>query len=233
MTRARSDCMCAKVTSPFILLIVIAAGASAQPEETCVSYDPRYEEAPLMQVKAGVAQGKVHFQRRAEPCPPNPESCPSLQKAYLVPGDVVLAGSVVHGFRCAYYGTAKGDIAAGFLPANLLEPARNDGDLDSAFLSGTWTMLGQNPITFTAAGEKAVQATGMASWQGRPGVVHSGSFSARARLQGDSAEFRDSAVGGTCEIKIRRRGPYLLVSDNNQCGGMNVRFQGIYVKRIK
>jgi len=231
--RAWDQTMATKLGWILTAVILFAGGARGQAAESCVPYDRRYEEAPLMQVKASIADGEVHFQRKAEVCPPGPESCPVRQKAYLVPGDVVFAGSELRGFRCAYYGTARGDIAAGFLPADVLEPAQDDGKLDSAFLSGTWTMLGQNPITFSAVGEREVQAKGKAIWRGRPSVVHSGSFSARAELQGDSVDFRDSTGGGNCEVKIRRRGPYLIASDNSRCGGMNVRFQGIYVKRIK
>jgi hypothetical protein len=210
-------------------LVLAPCRISAQSQEICVPYDARYEQAPLMQVKANAANPKVYFQRTAEPCPAEPQACPSRQKAYLVPGDVVFAASEVNGFRCAYYGTAKGDIAAGFLPADVLEPANDDSTLDVSFLSGTWTKLRTNPITFTAAGTNAVQAKGTAQWHGPAGVVHYGSFSSRAQLQGNAAEFQDL----NCVVKIRRRGPYLLVSDNSRCGGMNVHFQGIYVKRTK
>jgi hypothetical protein len=137
------------------------------------------------------------------------------------------------GYRCAYFGTAKGDIVAGFLPTDALEATSNDGRLDAAFLSGTWTMLGENPITFTRpAGGTAVHATGKGLWSGRAGVVHTGSFSARGEPEGDSATFRGPGVV-SCEVTVRRRGPYLVASDNSQCGGMNVRFQGIYVRRTK
>jgi hypothetical protein len=138
-------------------------------------------------------------------------------------------GSEHDGYRCAYYGTAKGDIVAGFLPVAALESAEDDGKLDSAFLSGTWTALSQNPITFAPAGDTKVQARGSATWHGRPGVVHSGAFTATAEPHGDSAELRDHE----CEVKIRRRGPYLVVADNSRCGGANVHFQGIYVKKTR
>jgi hypothetical protein len=217
------------LVSAVTIVVSVVAGFAARADATCAPYDRRYEQAPLMQVKIGVADGKVHFQQKPEPCPPEPQTCALRQRAYLVPGDVVFVSSENQGFRCAYYGTAKGDIVAGFLPVAALEAAEDDGNLNSSFLAGTWTMLGQNPITFSAAANGKVHATGKAAWQGRPGVVHSGSFSATVELQGDSAQFRDS----DCDVKIRRRGPYLVASDNSRCGGMNVHFQGIYVKKTK
>jgi len=91
-------------------------------------------------------------------------------------------------------------------------------------------MLRGNPITFSASDGKKVQATGKATWHGRPGVAHYGSFSATAEPEGNSAEFREPP--GRCQVNVHRRGPYLIVDDDSRCGGMNVRFQGIYVKRM-
>ena len=34
----------------------------------------------------------------------------------------------------------------------------------------------------------------------------------------------------SCVVKLHRRGPYLVASDNNNCGGLNVSFNGIYTK---
>jgi hypothetical protein len=222
------------------ILVTVAVASSVQvrgeaprPKETCLTYDSRYEEAPLMRVKAGIAAAKMNFRKEAKACPADSTACPWRQKAYLVPGDVAFVGPELRGFRCAYYGTANGDIVAGFLPTDALEVTPDGGNLDAAFLSGTWAHLGLNPITFTSADGKAVHAKGKGIWHGLPGVVHSGSFSATAEPKGDSIEFRESDGGLGCEVKIGRRGPYLVVSDNSYCGGMNVRFQGIYVKRTK
>jgi hypothetical protein len=41
--------------------------------------------------------------------------------------------------------------------------------------------------------------------------------------------FRDDS-GADCDVTMRRRGPYLVVDDNRNCGGLNVTFEGIYVR---
>ncbi len=200
-------------------------GEQPSVSESCLAYDGHYEVAPLMRVRAGIPGGKVNFQKKAEPCA---AGCPSREKAYLVPGDVVFAGPELRGHRCAYYGTAKGEIVAGFLPPDALEEAQETGIIDSKFLAGTWVSLGENPITFKAADGNAIHAQGKAVWRG-PADAHLGSFSATAVPRGESMTLVDEA----CEVRVRRRGPYLLVDDNLHCGGVNVRFRGIYVKKAR
>jgi hypothetical protein len=36
--------------------------------------------------------------------------------------------------------------------------------------------------------------------------------------------------GGDCPMAFRQRGPFLMVIDDGMCGGMNVRFLGIYLR---
>ena len=46
-------------------------------------------------------------------------------------------------------------------------------------------------------------------------------------LQGREATFSS----GVCKVTVRRYGPYLAVRDNERCGGRNLRFRGLYVRR--
>jgi hypothetical protein len=41
----------------------------------------------------------------------------------------------------------------------------------------------------------------------------------------------DKADAYDCRVQMRRMGSYLLVKDNNMCGGHNVTFTGIYRRR--
>ena len=49
------------------------------------------------------------------------------------------------------------------------------------------------------------------------------------RLAGPRFEVGD--VEEECRVWGYRRGPYLVVQDNESCGGHNVRFQGLYLRR--
>ena len=42
--------------------------------------------------------------------------------------------------------------------------------------------------------------------------------------------FKEGNDESSCVVKLRRRGPYLVASDNGNCGGLNVSFNGIYTK---
>lgn len=234
-------------------LLVVVAAASSLPAfaelppraSSCLAYDARYEEAPLMRVRAGISRGRVHFLGEPRACPET-GSCSWRRRAYLVPGDVVFAGPDVRGYRCAYFGTANGDIVSGFLPLEALEAASGGAALDPEFLSGVWTHLRFNPITMEPGAAGAVHAVGEGEWTGRtPTAVHTGSFDATAHPVGDLIVLRDGAATGPgeadlagaenddgCVVWMRRRGPYLVVHDNMRCGGLNVRFQGIYVRRV-
>ncbi len=95
-------------------------GPEADPA-SCVTYDNAYASAPLMRVR-GAADSQVRFQDRAEACPAT-GACGWRRDGYVIGGDVVLASAEVNGFRCVYAGTAKGDLAAGFLPRHTHQAA--------------------------------------------------------------------------------------------------------------
>lgn len=134
-------------------------------------------------------------------------------------------------FRCVYYGTAKGAIAAGFVSGDNLAPSAEDEDLTQDFLVGTWTRDGNPKIVITAIGKDRVSAEGEAAWPGLGRLAtHEGGFSAVASWAGKEITFREGDDAHSCKVDLLRRGPYLVAKDNNYCGGMNVRFLDILVK---
>jgi len=192
-------------------------------ESSCDTYDAKYEAAPMMQVQPAAGEARVYLQKVAKACPAT-GACPQRQKAFLVEGDQVLVSKAKDGFRCAYYGTAGGKLIAGFLPDNALAPAQEATQLTPVFLAGTW-YSGTDTVRIAPSGQGKVHASGAATWQGM-GTVHDGSFETDATVSGTHVAFKDDS----CEVQVRRRGNYLLLDDNSQCGGMNVRFMGIYVR---
>jgi hypothetical protein len=46
----------------------------------------------------------------------------------------------------------------------------------------------------------------------------------------DGAIAYQAAAPGDCAVRLRRAGKWLLVDDNDNCGGMNVTFDGIYTR---
>jgi hypothetical protein len=211
-----------------------AALADEQPkvEQECLSYDSAYENAPLFVVKTNPGNERAYLYKQAKPCPKD-QPCGSRQKAYLVSGNAVFAGPPNRGFRCAYYGRPNGKIVAGFIPIENLKPLAEDDGMSIDFVIGTWNYENDS-IEIKAAAAGQVSGIGQASYQTAE-TVNEGSFSAKARLAAGQKElvFNEGDDESSCVVKLRRRGPYLVASDNNNCGGLNVSFSGIYTRGRK
>ena len=209
----------------------LPAMAQDQPkaEQDCLSYDAAYENAPLFAVTTNSADARVWLYKRTQLCLKN-TPCGSRQKAYLVGGDVVFAGPPNRGFRCAYYGSSRGKIIAGFIPNENLKPLAEDDALSIDFAIGKWNYENDS-IEIKAAGAGHVSGEGQATYQTAE-TVNEGSLSAEAPLAAGQKElvFKEGDDESSCVVNLHRRGPYLVASDNNNCGGLNVRFSGIYTK---
>jgi hypothetical protein len=99
-------------------------------------------------------------------------------------------------------------------------------------------------IRIKPSGAQAVSVEGEATWgagdKGRVsrGAVNMGQFDGRAEprdgivLIAEKGVASFEAAGDTeCAVRMRRLGPYLLVEDNRMCGGLNVTFRGLYVRK--
>ncbi|MNI57350.1 hypothetical protein D3C73_1124050 [compost metagenome] len=58
----------------------------------------------------------------------------------------------------------------------------------------------------------------------RPGGPNIGAVSAQAVPRGAQVDF----VEDTCTVHAQLLGDVLIAADNSECGGMNVRFNGVY-----
>ena len=229
MRHLRPLCLFGLALALTMPIVTASSGrAELKVETECVPYDSAYENAPLFKIKPGAGQQRVYLYKEARRCPGD-QPCVSRQKAYLVDGNIVFAGPPSQSFRCAYYGTPKGKIIAGFIPDDNLTPEKEATELSADFLVGTWRFE-DDSIEIKAAGEGKVEADGNAVYQTST-TENDGAFSATAAVpaSGDVV-FKDGEGDAACEVKLHRRGPYLVASDNSQCGGMNVRFNGIYTK---
>lgn len=206
-----------------VVLASTAAVAAPKPSAECVTYDGAYAQAPLMTV-LGQTGSKVHLQDRALPCPQG-STCPWVRAGYVLPGDQVFVSAPLNGFRCVYMG-ARGRLTAGFLPDAALAVTASNDLITPAWLVGRWSD-GNSLIVVSNKGGELV-ADGDAIWPGRnfngPPGPNIGGFQGSARISGSTVTLSD----GDCQVEARRRGPYLIVFDNANCGGMNVRFMGIY-----
>jgi hypothetical protein len=179
----------------------------------------------LAQVAAG---GHVHFLQDSDPgCPGNGQKC--LQRAYLIRGDVLLTGRSRGDYVCAFFLKHVGG-SAGWLRSRDVTtlPAQPAPSLGA--WSGHWRD-GDNEIRLSARKNDLV-AEGEAYWPGAnpppdqfPGGPNVGEMGGVAHPHGQSAVF---GKADECRVELVLFSSYLVVSDNGDCGGMNVRFNGVY-----
>lgn len=149
------------------------------------------------------------------------------QRSYVVNGDTVVTGSDLGRYRCAFFPNKVGG-SAGWVDSRKLHP------LPVAVPSlqdwaGHWKD-GDNGLRITVQGGQ-LQVAGDAYWpsanptpEQRPYGPNIGHVEARALPRGADVEF----IEDTCRVRVHSLGEVLIVADNSECGGMNVRFNGVY-----
>ena len=167
-------------------------------------------------------------------CPANKETC--RKKAYLVPGDVVLTGRAEGAFTCVAYQSShsrKQDWTTGWLPTSSLTRIEPMAAPKTADWIGSWSHPGGNISISRGQGGK-LSIEGEHTFPAAQNV-HSGVLGATvAPVQGviafaeDGTVPFDKAEEGQCLVRMQRVGLWLLVEDNQQCGGSMVTFTGLY-----
>ena len=93
---------------------------------------------------------------------------------------------------------------------------------------GTWVQ-GDNRIRIqNSKTDGKLEVEGEAYWHGFGDNVHEGQFSAHAKPSGNHLHVEDDL----CHVDLALWGKYLLLNDNNMCGGMNVRFWSVW-RRVR
>jgi hypothetical protein len=175
--------------------------------------------------------------------------CPSATPAcrlasYLVPGDRVLVGDSVRGFRCATFRSPEGRETSGFLPSTALVD-QSTASPTLADWAGRWVRDDEASITIKLE-RAALTVSGQATWSAhdpervKRGGVNTGDIDTVATPRGNLIAIGSDYDGGNppdvsnvddCRARLRLFGPYLAVEDNTDCGGMNVTFSGVYSRQ--
>ena len=208
------------------------------------------EHTPNQVAVARIAttQPRVHF--IAGPDKRRP-ACPSLQsncklKAFLVPGDEVLVNVTEQGpYVCATFKGQNWIMTRGFLPRAALQVA-SPAQIPAQQWEGKWRRDSQAEIV-TKSRDGAVEVSGTATWRGgdtqhgKPGPINTGELNGTGKPGGhvlaigydpERSAFPPSEqeAPDICAAKLELYGRYLLVEDNQRCGGVNVTFTGFYVR---
>jgi len=196
------------------LVYLVACSSHRDPvappgEHFCREIDPA---APLRLVRTRTTT--VIYGDQAG-CPAESAKC---KRGELAPNDEAIVAREEAGFACVWYPAGGGH--TGWVSARALVTVASER---APAWPGRWTAA-DNEIVITPAAE-GLQARGHAVWHGYGDNVHEGNF-AGVVTPGASgvATVEDSA----CSVRMQRVGRYLVAGDNNECGGVNVRFDGVY-----
>ena len=208
-----------------------AWAAGGNPDNWCRNGLFPEMESPALGIARITGHGKVRFTDDLYPeCPSPAQRC--LGRAYLVPGDVVLIGHARGDYVCAFYPNRQGG-TAGWIPAHDLARLPDPPSPRLEAWVGTWRD-GDDTIRLAVKGD-ALTAEGEAFWPGldsdpkmMPGGPNIGDMGGTAHPRGASVVFEDQ---DGCRVALRLIGAFLVATDNHQCGGLNVRFDGVYRRK--
>ncbi|WP_407529198.1 hypothetical protein [Methylobacterium oryzisoli] len=232
------------------ILLVPLHGALAQgtADDGACRDLPQLSDAAPLAVGTITGTERTHFVKDAierKSCPDASLECRA--RAYLVSGDRVLIGARRGSYLCATY-LAPGDRKrtdtgrSGWLPAAAVTVAPAAAVAPEGWL-GTWTRVEATIRVKPGARPGTLAVTGDATWGSldpdrvRRGAVNLGSLEGTVTPSGDALSFAMGEKGtlpvgqgdaADCKVWMRRLGPWLVVDDNNACGGMNVSFRGLY-----
>jgi hypothetical protein len=185
----------------------------------------------LAKVK-GAAGDKVHFYGDSHKRCPAGEGC-RLQ-SYVVPNDEVIVSRTYGTFACSWFQPRKGSETVGWIETDRLAWTEVNRQPAEREWLGEWRGWDNNYIRISKAREGgALTIVGHATWATGAPNEHSGELDYSAKPSGDRLSFSDGDHENDCRVAMQLVGKYLVVKDNVRCGGVNVSFSGIYLKRAR
>ncbi|UVK36989.1 hypothetical protein LHFGNBLO_003973 [Mesorhizobium sp. AR10] len=215
--------------------LLAADAAHAEDKLYCNSIS---DDEDLSDISLGVITGrKVNFLANEYEHAGCPSADPSCKKpAFVRAKDKVVYDTdvVAGGYVCAAFVDGRGNETDGWLPAASIKPVTA-----APHWIGTWKRDTSAEIDITLKAHNKAEVSGSAT-HGTGAATHEGSIGGvidrKQAVQGfatdgDKQVAYEAAGEYDCAVKLRQLGRYLFVADNRNCGGANVSFSGVYVKR--
>ena len=216
-------------------LVGFAGVAQAQDKADC-------NDLPYAQDLSNLALGtivgpKVSFvanQSDKAECPAAGPAC--QRRAFVLRNNKVVfdKDATKAGFVCAAYIDGKGNQTSGWLPHASIKAATAPVNW-----IGTWKRYASAELDIKRKSATSVEVSGSATW-GQGAATHEGDisadFDAGLALQGFAYDGENQVAYGKgdealCGALMSQLGPYVFVVDNGNCGGANVSFTGLYMRR--
>lgn len=216
----------------FFLCALLVSPAAFAAEPGCTGFDPSKDDpsaAQLYQVTPG--------ERVAFTCPANLLSC--RRGASLASGDEVVVASVKDNQACAEYHDTNqyNSGTAGWLPLSRLTKIAPASNWIGRWINDDAIILGKPQGDKTRIDATTILELGGGARYGKFGALVDprqplARFGYTAGDSEDEKEtlldYQDNPPVGTCEVKLAQLGPYIVASDNNACGGLEVSFGGVF-----
>lgn len=184
---------------------------------------PSYKDMKLGFVREGVSDRSYFYDDDAS-CPYR-HTCKN--DAYIVPGDEVLVAQTQDGWSCVWYQGVKREFV-GWMRSENLGLTLYEENFGLSDWIGDWRFTGTSTfLEITQARQAELKVRGKASWANR----NTGSVDETGSPLGMHLEVKSGEETYDCKVHLRLLREYLVVYDNKKCGGMNVSFDGVYLKQ--
>lgn len=202
-----------------------AQGAEDYPANWCRNGLFPSDEAGFKLAKVGGNRtARVHFFKDDDDCPLYEAKCET--RRYLVTGDRVLVSRTYGRWVCGWYQPRKGGETVGWLLADKLLMSEPPASPPLANWVGSWKYAGKSLDIRRGGKPGLLKVKGHAVWEGAGTNVHAGGVEAVARPEGNELVL----VEEECRVSLKLVGDYLVAKDNSECGGVNVRLNGVFRK---
>jgi len=219
------------------VLLTNSAKALTTDEDMCRNgLFPQLLKDSRLAVVTGEAKSRLHFFEDMDGCPSRGAECQS--KSYVVPGDQLIVGKQRGEWSCVWY-AGKSHETVGWVRNQHLQYEKVNEHPD---WQGKWKQYAYPGYISIVSKAGRYYVLGNTKWIGAQlpdgtRVEHlgelEGELSVEKNLAHSGPAASDADAQYTCIADYVRLGRFLIVHDNGQCGGMNVRFDGVYTMSTK
>lgn len=223
----------------FVVLVMILgttlsvfAQLDGNPENLCRNGAfPRESESYSIARVAVKRAARSYFYGDEGDCP-KAKNC--RRRSYLVRGDEVIVSRKYGNYACAWYQPKKGPETVGWIAASDLEFLNLLDAGGASYWTGTWRYYDSTIKIAPGVSEGTFKVTGEAFWRGLGDNIHIGEIDGMAIYDaaGTALLYGFDMTGEyDCRVTLRRAGRFMIVADNLNCGGVNVTFSGVYLRK--
>lgn len=212
----------------FLFSLSTFAQLEGNPENWCRNgFFPREsQDYSLGTIKAKKGE-RVYFYGDDKDCP-NGKNC--RNKSYLIAGNEVIVSRKFGNWACSWYQPKKGSETVAWIPLKNLEFKEMVQGIES--YAGKWSFY-NNEIEIKKTKEpKVFEVKGLAFWKGLGDNIHTGELDGKAVWNEKYLAYGEEDKSEyACRVKFDLVWKFLIVSDNLNCGGVNVTFTGVYTRK--